>query len=227
MTGAMATIVALHFHKNFIYVIRTLSLIFLWKISFLAQRAHASEILPHFSQLYPTHSRIVYGPTGTILAVSYSEVPQCFLQNINLNRPVVLQGRPTLPITVGQGPTALAGGAGGGCLDIFLLIYPFSSVSPSLWETARYRLKHWLKGPLNPKQPPNQPNYPTQSRLVYDPNGTLLAILYSEVPHMFPAKYQPNPPGGSGKEVVWMVFTIYGHGCHFDFESWPSWPYFI
>ena len=62
-------------------------------------------------------------------------------------------GRPTIWITVGQGPTALAVGAGGGCLDIFILIYPFSSLSPSLWETARYRLKYCLKGPLNPKQP--------------------------------------------------------------------------
>ena len=35
-------------------------------------------------------------------------------------------GRPTIWITVGQGPTALAVGAGGGCLDIFTLIYPFS-----------------------------------------------------------------------------------------------------
>ena len=66
-------------------------------------------------------------------------------------------GRPTIWITVGQGPTALAVGAGGGCLDIFILIYPFSSLSPSLWETARYRLKYCLKGPLNPKQPTNQP----------------------------------------------------------------------
>ena len=30
-------------------------------------------------------------------------------------------GRPTISITVGQGPTALAVGAGGGCLDISLL----------------------------------------------------------------------------------------------------------
>ena len=50
----------------------------------------------------------------------------------------------------------LAVGAGGGCLDIFTLIYPFSPLSPSLWETARYRLKYCLKGPLNPKQPTNQ-----------------------------------------------------------------------
>ena len=67
-----------------------------------------------------------------------------------------MPGRPTIWITVGQGPTALAVGAGGGCLDIFTLIYPFSCLSPSLWETARYRLKYCLKGPLNPKQPTNQ-----------------------------------------------------------------------
>ena len=59
-------------------------------------------------------------------------------------------------ITVGQGRTALAVGTGGGCLEIFTLIYPFSPLSPSLWETARYRLKYCLKGPLNPKQPTNQ-----------------------------------------------------------------------
>ena len=59
-------------------------------------------------------------------------------------------GRPTIWITVGQGPTALAVGAGGVCLDIFTLIYPFSPLSPSLWETAQCRLKYW---PLNSKQP--------------------------------------------------------------------------
>ena len=54
---------------------------------------------------------------------------------------------------VGQGPIALAVGAGKGCLDIFSLICLFSFLSPSLWETARYRLKYCLKGPLSPKQP--------------------------------------------------------------------------
>ena len=67
-------------------------------------------------------------------------------------------GRPTIWITVGQGLTALAVGAGGGCLDIFALLCPFSPLSPSLWETTRYRLKYCLKEPLNPKQPTNQPN---------------------------------------------------------------------
>ena len=67
-----------------------------------------------------------------------------------------MPGHPTIWIIVGQGPAALAVGAGGGCLDIFTLIYPFFPHSPSLWETARYRLKYCLKGPLNPKQPTNQ-----------------------------------------------------------------------
>ena len=60
-------------------------------------------------------------------------------------------------IIVGQGPIALVVGAGGGCLDIFSLIYHFSFLSPSLWETARYRLEYCLKGPLSPQQPTNQP----------------------------------------------------------------------
>ena len=63
----------------------------------------------------------------------------------------VYRGRKTTmqqqQITVGQGPIALAVGAGGGGLDIFPLIYPFSHLSLSLWETARYRLKYCLKGP--------------------------------------------------------------------------------
>ena len=41
-------------------------------------------------------------------------------------------GRPTIWMIVGQGPTALAVGAGGGCLDIFTLLYLFSPLSPSL-----------------------------------------------------------------------------------------------
>ena len=65
-------------------------------------------------------------------------------------------GRPTILIRVGQGPTALAVGADGSCLDIFTLIYPFSPLSTSLGETARYRQKYCLKGPLKPKQPTNQ-----------------------------------------------------------------------
>ena len=34
---------------------------------------------------------------------------------------------------------------------------------------------------------------------------------------MFPAKCQPNRPGGSGVEDLCMFFTIYGHGGHLEF----------
>ena len=44
-----------------------------------------------------------------------------------------VSGCPTILVTVGQGPTALAVGAAcsaWGCLDIFTLVYPFSPLSP-------------------------------------------------------------------------------------------------
>ena len=41
---------------------------------------------------------------------------------------------------------------------------------------------------------------PTQG--LSDPTGMILAILYSKVPHMLHAKYQPNWHSGSGEEVV-------------------------
>ena len=90
-----------------------------------------------------TSSYVERGWSGSAMVLSKLPVP----------------GRPTIWITVRQGPTALTVDAGGGCLDIFNLSYPFSPLSPSLWETARYRLKYCLKGPLNPKnnQPTNLP----------------------------------------------------------------------
>ena len=60
-------------------------------------------------------------------------------------------GRPLIWIIVGQGPIALAVGAGGDCLDIFTLSRLFISLFFLLWETARYRLKYCLRGPLYPK----------------------------------------------------------------------------
>ena len=75
-------------------------------------------------------------------------------------------GRPTILIIVGQGPIALAVGAGGGLFGHFYSPLSFLSSFSSLWETARYRLKYCFKGPLNPKQPPNQPTKClTQGRL--------------------------------------------------------------
>ena len=62
-------------------------------------------------------------------------------------------GRPTILIIVGQGPIALAEGAGGGLFGPFYSPLSFLSSFSPLWETARYRLKYCLKGPLNTKQP--------------------------------------------------------------------------
>ena len=47
-------------------------------------------------------------------------------------------GRPTILIIVGQGPIGLAVGAGGGGLDVFTLIYPFSSFSLFLGDGPIY-----------------------------------------------------------------------------------------
>ena len=87
-------------------------------------------------------------------------------------------GRPTIWITVRQGPTALAVGARGGYLDIFTLVYPFFPLSPTLWETGRYRLKYCLKGPLNPK-PTKQKSICTLRGLVgcFGLNGPLIGWL--------------------------------------------------
>ena len=88
--------------------------------------------------------------------------------------------RPTILITVGQGPIALTVGTGGGGLDI-LLSSILSLLSPSLWETVRYRLKYCLKGPLNPKQPTNQPTSPYRKhayiKQVYSSSSTFWDIV--------------------------------------------------
>ena len=50
--------------------------------------------------------------------------------------------RPTIWMIVGQGPIALAEGAGGGGVWPFLLSSVLSLLFLALWETARYRLKY-------------------------------------------------------------------------------------
>ena len=104
-----------------------------------------------------------------------------------------MPGRPTIWITVGQRPTALAVGAGGGCLDIFTLIYPFFPLSPSLWETARYRLKYCLKGPLNPKQPTNHwvlvQSDTVNDLILFEGNLGLYFMVLSSDFALYPAPY--------------------------------------
>ena len=68
-------------------------------------------------------------------------------------RKLPVPGRRTIWVIVGQGPIALAEGAGGGLFGHF-----FSPLSLLLCLPARYRLKYCLKGPLNTKQPTNSPS---------------------------------------------------------------------
>ena len=66
--------------------------------------------LMKFSWIFQVHFQDTKGWSGGAMVLGKLPVP----------------GRPTISITVGQGPTALAVSAGEGCLDIFTLIYPFS-----------------------------------------------------------------------------------------------------
>ena len=44
---------------------------------------------------------------------------------------------------------------------------------------------------------------------------------------MLHAKYQLNPPCGSGEEEFLMVFTIYGQGCHLGNVTWIKYINFL
>ena len=75
------------------------------------------------------------------------------------------RGRPTILITVGQGPTASAVGAGGVVWTFLHSSILFFSI-PSLWETARYRLKYRLKWAVKPKTTNYIGPSPRDSRVV-------------------------------------------------------------
>ena len=123
-------------------------------------------------------------------------------------------GRPTIWTTVGQGPTALAVGAGGGCLDIFTLIYPFFPLSPSLWETVRYGLTYCPKGPLNPK-PTNQPYMRTNHALsltYYYYFCLFLLDPYNKFSFIFTEAFPPSP-----KSSLNQLYLIISDGGVYEF----------
>ena len=82
-----------------------------------------------------------------------------------------MPGRPTSLVDSRAKAYRACSRCGWGLFGHFSLIYLFSYLSPSLWETARYRLKYCLKGPLNPKQPTNS--------LTLKPNTQLLLGGYA------------------------------------------------
>ena len=62
-------------------------------------------------------------------------------------------------------------------LDIFSLVYHFSLLSPSRWETARYRLKYCLKGPFSPQQPTNQIYICLRDVQIIDTDNSAMALV--------------------------------------------------
>ena len=64
-------------------------------------------------------------------------------------------GRPTNVDDCGTRAYCAYGRCGWGLFGHFSIVYHFSLLSPFLWETARWRVKYCLKGPLNTKQPTN------------------------------------------------------------------------
>ena len=79
-------------------------------------------------------------PSQALIGVNYTNLLTLLLNKLGWSGGAMVlgklpvPGRPTIWITVGQGPTALTVGAGGCCLDIFTLIYHFFSLSLSFGD---------------------------------------------------------------------------------------------
>ena len=83
---------------------------------------------------------MLYKQRKHTLSAAYAYLSFIFKSNLSHVHEILalgnlpVPGRLTIWMIVGQVPTALAVGAGWGCLDIFTPIYPSSTLSPSLWE---------------------------------------------------------------------------------------------
>ena len=106
----------------------------------------------------PEGQRITYWATGASPKDRYTYSVH---KNVHIYRAKVLgklpvPGRPTNSDDSRARAYCTCSRCGWGLFGQFFLSSILSFLSPSLWETARYRLKYCLKGPLNPKQPTNQ-----------------------------------------------------------------------
>ena len=116
---------------------------------------------------------------------------------------LAVPGRRTIWIRVGQGPTALSVIAGGVCLDIFTLDYPFSPLSPSFWETEILSQRA-----VKPKN--NQPIYCVRSRCGW---GFVWTFLFSSILSLLCLPLSERRPEVRGGRVVrwcWINFQCRG-----------------
>ena len=81
--------------------------------------------MSQFLRTFPTYSFLPFRMFIIIYDILSVSIIQCeWSGGAMVLGKLPVPGRPTIWITVGQGPTALAVGAGWGCLDIFTLILP-------------------------------------------------------------------------------------------------------
>ena len=71
----------------------------------------------------PVRSIIPSLKLGDYLSVQAHKPCMLYLSLVPSRNHCFSMGRPTILMIVGQGPIALAVGPGGGCLDIFTLLY--------------------------------------------------------------------------------------------------------
>ena len=110
----------------------------------------------------------------------------------------MVPGRPTNLDNSGARAYCACSRCGRGLLEHFFPHVSYLSSGPSLWETARYRLDYYLKGPLNPKQPTNQLQNMEDFVLRF---AFLIGVVQGEITTLVGSDYIPRPHLTSGDTV--------------------------
>ena len=130
------------------------------------------SLFSYFPSLWETtRYRLKYSLKGSLSPNTTNQPLQRAVKPKTTNQPtgsggaivlgkLAVLGRPTNLVKSGARAYCACSRCGRGCLDIFSLIFHFSSLCISLGD-GRYRLKYCLKGPFNSKQPTN-PHWHTQ-----------------------------------------------------------------
>ena len=110
---------------------------------------------PGSSEIISVHYKNIRRFYGKIPNIWLPVLSPLFLRAFTCSK-LPMPGRPT-DLDLSRAKVYCAcGRCGWGFVWTNFLSSIISSLSPTLWETARYRLKYCLKGSLNSKQPTNQ-----------------------------------------------------------------------